>query len=267
MNEKNFAWNAADYAQNSTAQMAWAQELLGKLNLQPDESVLDIGCGDGKITLAIAEYVPQGQVVGIDSSASMISLAQQNLARSNCRNVQFSLMDATALTFEKQFDVVFSNAALHWTQKHLAVLAGIKKSLKPSGRLLLQMGGQGNARDIISILEQMMALVSWRKYFQDFAFPYGFYGVKEYEAWLQQVGLLPIRVELLPKDMQQAGKEGLAGWIRTTWLPYTERIPARLRETFITELVDKYVQAFPMDAQGNVHVAMVRLEVAAHNVG
>ena len=77
------------------------------------------------------------------------------------------------------------------------------------------------------------------------------------------MGLLDVRVELVEKDMQHRGRTGLAGWLRTAWLPYVNRVPAASREIFITEVVDRYVQDYPPDERGVVHVPMVRLEVEA----
>ncbi|HJW65588.1 MAG TPA: hypothetical protein VJ507_02270 [Candidatus Bathyarchaeia archaeon] len=73
----------------------------------------------------------------------------------------------------------------------------------------------------------------------------------------------PERVELVPKNMKLAGKDGLAGWIRTTWLPYTQRLPVELKDEFIAEIVNRHVKTRPLDDTGNVHVGMVRLEVEA----
>jgi trans-aconitate methyltransferase len=263
MAEKTYRWDSNDYAEHSSAQYGWALELIPKLRLQGTETVLDIGCGDGKVTLAIADALPEGEVVGIDSSESMIELAQEMLSESNCRNASFELMDAVAITFEDRFDVVFSNAALHWTKNHVAVLEGVKKSLKKLGRILLQMGGKGNAKDVLDVFYTMLEDEKWRSYFEDFSFPYGFYGTEEYEEWLRLVGLKTERLQLIPKTMTQEGKDGLAGWIRTTWLPYTQRVPEDLQEAFISEIVDLYVQAFPMDNNGKVSVEMARLEVEA----
>lgn len=263
--EKTYKWDSNDYAQHSSAQYAWAEELIDKLRLKGTESVLDIGCGDGKVTFNIAHRVPDGHVTGIDNSKGMIALAKQRLFESSYQNVQFSLMNATALTFENQFEVVFSNAALHWTKDHVVVLEGVKRSLKPSGRLLFQMGGRGNATDIIETFNTLCKCPKWHPYFKDFTFPFGFYGPEEYEQWLKNVGLIQKRLELIPKDMKHLGKEGLAGWIRTTWLPYTERIPEHLRDTFISDTVDAYIQSFPMDRLGYIHVKMMRLEVEAIN--
>jgi trans-aconitate 2-methyltransferase len=77
--------------------------------------------------------------------------------------------------------------------------------------------------------------------------------------------LIPKRLELISKDMTQKGKEGLAGWIRTTWLPYTEKIPANLQDEFIDEIINLYSKKFPIDENGLFHVKMVRLEVEAMN--
>ena len=76
-------------------------------------------------------------------------------------------------------------------------------------------------------------------------------------------GLNPVRIELIEKDMQHKGRDGFAGWIKTTWLPYLERIPAGLKETFVRELTDAYISEIPPDAKGRLHVRMVRLEVEA----
>jgi trans-aconitate methyltransferase len=265
MSAKPYNWDSADYAKYSSAQYQWAQELIGKLRLQGTELLLDIGCGDGKASVALASRLPNGKVTGIDNSESMISLAKKRFPQSKYNNLTFCLMDATRLTFENQFDVAFSNATLHWVKDHLAVLKGVKKSLKKSGRLLFQMGGTGNAQDIIEVMNVLINKDSWKSYFKNYSFPYGFYGPEDYHGWFTQVGMKPIRLELIPKDMRHKGKDGLAGWIRTTWLPFTQRIPSHLRDRFITEVVDFYVQCFPADNQGDVHVKMIRLEVEAIN--
>jgi trans-aconitate methyltransferase len=127
----------------------------------------------------------------------------------------------------------------------------------------MQMGGRGNAQEFIDIVDNVVQDGRWRSYFNGFTFPYGFFGVREYAPWLREAGLRPTRLEEIRKTMKQKGKAGLAGWIRTTWLPYTERIPESLRESFISEVADAYIEAFPMDAEGSVRVDMVRLEVGA----
>ena len=92
------------------------------------------------------------------------------------------------------------------------------------------MGGKGNAKDILAILDVMFRESAWQKFFENFSFPYGFYAPEEYTAWLLEAKLKPERVELLQKDMQLSGRAGLAGWIRTTWLPYTSGFPMNLEK-------------------------------------
>lgn len=258
-------WNPADYHAHSGGQQIWARELISQLRLHPDENVLDIGCGDGKVTAEIARLLPRGRVVGIDSSAEMVRFARLEFPTVRCPNLTFEVMDARDLHFREEFDAVFSNAALHWIAgDHRPVLAGIARALRSGGRMLLQMGGRGNAADVLAVLDAMLPLPKWRPFFPtDMEFPYGFHGPEDYKPWLAEVGLTAVRLELLPKDMIHAGPEGLAGWIRTTWLPYTERVPQELRPAFVHEVVDRYVSLHPPDANGNIHLQMVRLEVEA----
>lgn len=256
-----YRWNPEDYHQHSPEQQRWALELLAKLDLEGYEKVLDIGCGDGKVTAEIAGHVPRGSVLGIDSSPQMIKFARKEFPREQYQNLAFEVVDAIALNFDCEFDVVFSNATLHWVKDHLTVLQGISRSLRPSGRILLQMGGRGNAAKIIEALNQVIDDRRWGSYFGGFSFPYGFYGPEEYTVWLEKAGITPKRVELVCKDMIHRGKEGLAGWVRTTWLPYTTRLPEELRREFIEAIAQTYMDTHPADSDGYVHLRMVRLEV------
>lgn len=263
---EKYNWNAKDYEKNSQAQLKWARELISKLNLTGNEAVLDVGCGDGKVTVEIANSLSNGSIIGIDNSEGMIELAQKQYPPEKYPNVSFQFMDAAALRFNDQFDVIFSNAALHWVKNHRPVLAEFARSLKTGGRVLLQMGGKGNAQGILSVIDMLRNKPEWNPFFTHFEFPYGFHGIEEYNEWLKAAGLIAERVELIPKDMAQ-DVEGLKGWIRTTWLPFTSRVPEECRDKFIEEIVTEYIRRTPLDAAGKTHVAMVRLEVAANKIG
>jgi len=114
-------WNPEDYAKNSDAQLKWARELKSHLDLKGDESILDVGCGDGKITADFAVALPHGRAVGVDSSPQMISYAMRTYASSQYPNLSFACVDARSLDFNHEFDLVFSNAALHWVDtKHFS---------------------------------------------------------------------------------------------------------------------------------------------------
>jgi trans-aconitate methyltransferase len=260
---KMFKWDAEDYHRSSSQQFKLGMELLTKLDLRGSERVLDIGCGDGKITVEIARRLPRGAVVGIDSSEEMIDFASKKYPPEEYPNISWQVIDARRLHFDCEFDVVFSNSCLHWIRDHLPVLEGIKRSLKPMGRTLLQMGGRGNVSRIGEILVEMLRESEWAPFFANFIFPFGFYGPEEYREWLEQVGLTPLRVELIPRDMVHEGRRGLAAWIRTTWLPFTQCVPDNRRDEFIHELADRYLERIPPDNAGLVHVQTFRLEVEA----
>jgi trans-aconitate methyltransferase len=257
-------WDAADYARNSRHQRIWAQDLIAKLHLRGDERILDIGCGDGKVTAQLAAAVSRrGSVVGIDNSDDMIRFATEQFTP-GIPNLSFRLMDAAALSFDREFDVVFSNAALHWVRDHRPVLHGIARALRrPGGRVLLQMGGQGNAADVRTTLDDVTSRPEWADFFRAFDFRYGFYSPDEYRPWLADAGLDPVRVELVPKHMEHADRQAFGDWFRTTWMPWTHRVPPDRRNAFIEAVVDTYVRDRHHDDQGIVSVKMVRLEVEA----
>lgn len=261
--QKIYTWNSGDYAAHSGPQYLWAREILAKLDLKGDESVLDIGCGDGKVTALLAAGLPGGTVTGIDNSAEMIAHAVDTHPPARYPNLTFTRMDATKLSFSDRFDLVFSNAMLHWVHDQVAVLRGVRAALKRRGRIFFQMGGKGNIRDTIEVVEDTAAGEPWGQYFVNFTLPYLFPSPEEYEGLLIRAGLVPRRIELIPKDMVLEGTEGLAGWIRTTWMPITDRVPEGMRDRFIAEVIERYTRKHPPDSQGRVHIAVVRLEVEA----
>src|SRR5579864_3250079 len=319
-------WSAADYASNSTVQQTWARELIAQLKLRGNERILDVGCGDGKITAELARSVPSGSVVGIDASPQMIDFA---IRKFSIPNLGFRVLDARQIkpdaflspsplppnrecgasvlpllakrgegwgeepqgtrrnfgafsgrvhwegearssfpeihrrTVSALFDLVFSNAALHWVDDHRAFLRGAACVLRPGGRLILSCGGKGNAHDVFLALRPIIRLKRWREFFRKIDAPYFFHSPDEYKKWLPRFGFKTRSVKLTPKDATYEGREGFAAWLRTTWLPYTQRVPESLREEFIAAVADRYLAKHPPDAKGLVHVRMVRLEIDA----
>jgi trans-aconitate 2-methyltransferase len=257
-------WDPEDYARHSAGQEAWARELLSGLNLRPDDRVLDIGCGDGRITAELAKRVPFGGVVGVDFSEDMIRYAASRFPASAYRNLEFRRADAGALPYREEFTVIYSNAALHWVRDHRPVLAGIARALRPGGRCRMQMGGKGNAAAIIASFEAVTAEQAWRDAFERFESPFGFHAPDDYRRWLGEAGLKPERVQLFGKDMVHADREAFEGWFRTAWPSHTGRVPSDRRARFIEVVAEAYLTRNPPDAAGRIHVAMVRLQVEAH---
>ena len=260
---KKYQWDADEYMQFSSSQQKWARESIEKANLKRNERVLDVGCGDGRITAEIAKFLTEGSVVGIDNSEHMISLAKEKFSRKEYPNLSFKILDAKSLKFYNEFDVVVSNAALHWTDEHVKILKGMYNALKKGGRILLQMGGKGNVPEAFFVINKMMAHPKWSSYFNNFKFPYYFFGVDEYGNFLSQTKFSSTSVEIVEKDMQHKGREGLTGWIKTTWLPYIHAIPEEQREEFINDLCNEFVKNFPADRDGFYHANAKRLIVQA----
>jgi trans-aconitate 2-methyltransferase len=256
-------WSAADYASNSVVQQTWARELIAKLKLRGDERILDVGCGDGKITAEIARAIPNGTAVGVDASPQMIEFAGKTFPVSKIPNLEFHVMDARKIQFLRKFDLVFSNAALHWVDDHQAFLRGAASVLKPGGRLIVSCGGKGNAHDVFLALRPEMRLKRWREFFRKMEASYFFHSPEEYQKWLPRFGFKTRSIKLAPKDATYQGRAGFATWLRTTWLPYTQRVPEEVREEFIEAVVARYVARHPVDAKGLVHIRMVRLEIDA----
>lgn len=256
-------WNPEDYAKNSDVQLKWAQELRQNLSLQGNESVLDVGCGDGKITADLATTLPRGRVIGVDRSPEMIAYAARNYPAKQYPNLTFACVDARSLDFDQEFDLCFSNAALHWVDDHPAFLRGASRSLRRGGRLVISCGGRGGAADVLQVFSELTSREPWQRYFDSFHNPYFFYGDQDYSPWLEKTGFKVERLELVPKDMTHPGKEGLAAWIRTTWLPFTQSVPETQRDDFITHFVETYLERMPLDQNGSAHIRMVRLEVSA----
>jgi trans-aconitate 2-methyltransferase len=284
-NSTTAKWNAADYAANSVVQQSWARELIAKLNLRGDEHVLDVGCGDGKITAEIARHLPDGFIVGADASAEMIAFAKKTFSAEKFPNLKFEVCDARKISpkiFRRKFDVIFSNAALHWVDDHKTILGGAASVLKPGGRLVISCGGKGNAHDVFLALRPEMRLKRWCGFFRRMPMPYFFYAPSDYEKWLPKFGFKINSLKLTPKDATYDGADGFATWLRTTWIPYVQRVPEivgqasrlssssqplepqqNLREEFIAAVTQRYVAKHPPDADGQVHVRMVRLEIDA----
>lgn len=256
-------WNALDYRKNSQNQYKWGMELAALSGVRRGESVLDIGCGDGRITAEIAKKSFDGRVVGIDASGKMLKLGRELFGTDEYSNLSFKKSDAREFDFNGVFDLAFSNACLHWMKDQNKVLKNVYKSLRPGGRIFFQMGGKGNAGIMNKIMDNLIQEDAWKKYFRKFTGAYYFYSPFEYKRFLAGSGLKPVSVKLVPKIAEHKGTAGLAAWFRTTWLPYTHLVPVSKRETFINEAVERFIKATKQGGKQVIKMSMMRLQVEA----
>ena len=193
-------WNAACYQQQHSYVWQHGESLLAQLNPQVGERVLDLGCGTGQLTEQIA--ASGAEVIGIDSDRAMITQAQTNYP-----HITFQVANAVSFQLpepSKPVDAVFSNAVLHWVPHSRAAAHCIAAALKPGGRFVAELGGQGNVQTILTSLEQ----VSGRADLNPWYFP----SLGEYVMLLEQVGLEVTFAHLFDRPTN-LGNAGLAGWL------------------------------------------------------
>ena len=197
------------YEKASAHQKAWGAKLIAELDLKGAERILDLGCGDGALTAQLAEIVPAGEVVGIDSSQGMLDVALQQQRD----NLRFVLMDINDLSFHDQFDVVFSNATLHWVRDHQRLYRNVKRALCPGGVLRFNFAGEGNCSHFFAVIREAMLLDGVSSCFDGFQWPWYLPVVSEYEALAQRSGLRDLRVWGENADRFFPDAEAMIQWI------------------------------------------------------
>jgi trans-aconitate 2-methyltransferase len=217
------------YEKASAHQREWGTKLIAEIGLRGTESVLDLGCGDGTLTVQLAELVPQGEVVGIDASQGMIDAALPK-ARSTLR---FLRMDINELNFKERFDLVFSNAALHWVKDHGRLLQNVRRALRAGGRLRFNFAGDGNCSNFFVVIREAIAQEEFRPVFTAFGWPWYMPDVAEYEALAESSGLHDVRVWGENADRFFPDEEAMIRWIdQPSLVPLTPCLPERDRAAF-----------------------------------
>src|SRR4051794_12784367 len=139
------SWDGAAYDRLSTPMEQLGREVMERLELRGDETILDAGCGSGRLTQLLMERVPDGRVIGVDASASMIDAARERLGDA----AELRVGDLVGLDLGgATVDIVFSTATFHWIADHDALFASLRQALRPGGRLVAQCGGAGNIASV-----------------------------------------------------------------------------------------------------------------------
>lgn len=254
-------WNASDYNHISTLQEVMASQEIRRLTLAGTECVLDIGCGDGKVTAAIAARVPQGSVLGIDPSTNMIEFAGLHYATAR-DNLRFAVADARRLPYREQFDLVVSFNALHWVHEQEDVLRGIHAALKPGGHALLRFVPREKGSCIEYILEEVRSRSRWAGYFADFRPPFAHFTPVQYWEMAEKCGLEVDRIEVDIGKWDFKTREGLLAFCAGTFVAWTRQVPKEERPEFLADVVDHYrASSCPRPEEANVF-KFCQMEVA-----
>lgn len=233
-------WHAGDYHRQSGLQQAMAEEQLSRLTLTGREQVLDVGCGDGKITAAIAARLPQGAVLGIDPSRDMIAFASSRFGPSTHANLRFEVADARRLPYRDQFDLVVSFNALHWVPEQEAALGSIRAALKSEGRALLRQVPSGPRASLEDVIEEVRQRPRWAGSFHGFRQPYAHFTPEEYRVLAERAALQVARLNIEDKAWDFQTRPAFVAFCRATFVEWTQRLPESEWEAFITEVLDRY---------------------------
>jgi len=238
-------WDARTYDESSEPQQSWASEVVGRLEgIAPDATVLDVGCGTGRVTEALLALVPRGRVLALDASVDMVELARGRLGD----RAQVWCQDVLDLELEEPVDAIVSTATLHWVTDHDRLWARLARALRPGGVLEVQCGGKGNidrVREVIEAVARDVApeLVGWS--------PWVFAGPQETERRLRAAGFTNTRCWLQERPTHP---EDVDAFVQTSILPaHLARLPVERRERFAAAVLARV--RLPLD--------YVRLNVSA----
>lgn len=233
-------WHANDYSRQSSLQQAMAEEQLSLLTLEGAERVLDVGCGDGKITAEIAARVPRGSVLGVDPSRDMVDFATSHFASLAHSNLRFEVADARSLPFRKEFDLVVSFNALHWVPEQAQALASIHAALRPGGRALLRFVPQGARKSLEDVIEDVRQRSRWADYFTDFHTPYVHPTAEAYQLLAERCGFQVQGLEVKDKAWDFKTREAFVAFGLATFVEWTRYLSQSDWPVFINEVLDRY---------------------------
>jgi SAM-dependent methyltransferase len=239
-----------------------ADEQLRSLTLAGGERILDLGCGDGKITAEIATRVSAGSVLGVDPSRDMIAFAASHFGAPQQANLTFEVADSRRLPYRSEFDVVVSFNALHWVPEQAAALASIYQALKPGGRALLRFVPEGPRKCLEDVIEDVRHDARWSRHFGDFHKPYAHFTQDQYRALAEQSGFRIERLRVEDKAWDFKTREGFAKFARATFVEWTRHLPESDWPAFIGEVLDRY-QKVAANSQSELHTfKFYQMEVA-----
>jgi trans-aconitate methyltransferase len=247
------------YKAASAHQKEWGAKLIRELNIAGSERILDLGCGDGALTAQLAALAPQGSVLGIDASRGMIDTAMTHVAD----NLSFAVHDINDLDFADEFDIVFSNATLHWIKDHDALLRNVHRALKPGGVLKFNFAGDGNCANFFDVVQEAIRLPQFAPHFSTFEWPWYMPSVEEYERLAQRSPFQSASVSGENADRFFADQETMIKWIdQPSLVPFMKLLPEESKADFRQFVIDHMIQR-TCQADGRCFETFRRINVVA----
>jgi len=233
-------WNAPQYARIAGLQQAMAAEVLALLQLKGWERVLDLGCGNGKVTAEIAARVPDGSVVGVDASSEMIAFAVENFPAQQHHNLRFEAADIRNLRYREAFDLVVSFNALHWIPDQDVALRAIHTAVKRDAVAQLRLVPDGPRKSLETVIEETRKSARWTGYFQDFRDPYLHLTAEQYADVAERNGFRVQQIHTADKAWDFKSRSAFEASCMVTLIEWTKRLPEDARPTFVSDALDRY---------------------------
>jgi trans-aconitate 2-methyltransferase len=235
-----YEFDGEQYQKASSHQKEWGSKLIQELDLRGDERILDLGCGDGELTAQLARRVPRGSVLGIDASQGMIEAAGRHAAG----NLRLARQDINTLDYDDAFDLIFSNATLHWIKDHRQLLQRVRRALRRGGVLRFNFAAAGNCAHLVAVVRRAVALPAYRPYFEDFAWPWFMPTLGEYEDLMRRSEFRETRVWLENADHFFPDAQALTRWVdQPSLVPFLAHLGADPKQSFRDFVVEQMVRA------------------------
>jgi len=230
-----FQFDGEKYKKASKHQKEWGNKLISEINISGNEVILDLGCGDGVLTEQLSTLVPDGKVIGIDSSIGMIETAKK-LEKSN---LSYVCLDIDDMEFENCSDIIFSNAALHWVKNHQQLLKNSIKALKSNGVLAWNFAGDGTCSNFYSTVDVVMSMPLYQEFFVNYECPWYMPSKDDYILLIENVGFNRFDVLYENADRYFADTDEMIKWIdQPSLVPFLNYLPNDKKESFRNKVVD-----------------------------
>lgn len=234
-------WNARAYNRLNNPMQAWGEAVVGRLALRGDETVLDLGCGTGRLTEFLTRRLPRGRVIAIDRSANMLAAAREHLEPEFGDRVEYVRASLDELNMHEVADLAFSNAAFHWIRDHPRLLRGIFAALRPGGWLVAQCGAGPNIARVRERAGRLMASEPYRAFFEGWPGPWEFAYPDVMAERLAATGFVDIETSMFEGPFELATLDETRDFFENVILgTHLARIPdANLRTAFVQSLTDQ----------------------------